>query len=159
MRIAVIGGGMAGLSAAHALLTGGAEPVVFEESRAAGGKVGSCSEGGYLTEDGPHFLARPLDALLEALGLRGEVVLPEGPRTRFVHLGGRVFPAPGLSLLARAGALRRRRAPCSGMGAGRDQRSGPCAREWERSRRPSAARWGRGCGWERGCSTSRPGAA
>jgi len=106
MRIAVIGGGIAGLSAAHELLRRGADPVVFEAGARAGGKIGTHIERGYLSEDGPNFLARPLDALLEASGLRGEVVTPRPPMTRWVHLDGRVLRAPGLSLLARAGVGR-----------------------------------------------------
>ena len=106
MRVAVIGGGIAGLSAAGELLRRGADPVVFEAAARAGGKVGTHAERGYLTEDGPNFLARPLEGLLEASGLRGEVVKPQPPTTRWVHLGGRVLRAPGLPLLARAGVGR-----------------------------------------------------
>jgi oxygen-dependent protoporphyrinogen oxidase len=106
MRIAVIGGGIAGLSAAHELVRLGSEPVVFEAAARAGGKVGTRSEQGYLTEDGPNFLARPLDALLDASGLRAEVVKPSPPMTRWVHLNGRVLKAPGFPLLARAGVFR-----------------------------------------------------
>ena len=84
MRIAVIGGGIAGLSAAHELLRRGADPVVFEACARAGGKVGTRIERGYLSEDGPNFLARPLDALLDASGLRGEVVAPQPPMTRWI---------------------------------------------------------------------------
>jgi oxygen-dependent protoporphyrinogen oxidase len=103
MRVAVIGGGMAGLSAAHELLRHGAEPVVFEAEPRAGGKVGTRAEQGFLTEDGPNFIARPLDGLLDAAGLREEVVLPQPPLTRWVHLDGRVLKAPSLPLLARVG--------------------------------------------------------
>ena len=103
MRVAVIGGGVAGLSAAHALLAGGADPVVFEAADRAGGQVGSVSERGWLTEDGPHFVSRPVDSLP---GLPDEVVEPRQPATRWVHLGGRVFKAPSLGLLARAGVPR-----------------------------------------------------
>src|SRR2546428_18737 len=103
MRVAVIGGGIAGLSAAHELLRRGADPVLFEACARAGGKVGTRNERGYLSEDGPNFLARPLDALLDASGLRPEVVTPRPPMTRWIHLDGRVLRAPGLSLLARAG--------------------------------------------------------
>jgi oxygen-dependent protoporphyrinogen oxidase len=106
MRVAVIGGGMAGLAAAHALLRRGADPVVFEAAARAGGKVGSRSERGWLTEDGPHFLARPLDTLLDVAGLGGEVLEPAGSRARFVHLRGRVLRAPSLRFLAAAGAPR-----------------------------------------------------
>jgi len=103
MRIAVIGGGIAGLSAAHELLRRGAEPVLFEAEARPGGKVGTRAEQGYVSEDGPNFLARPLDALLDASGLRAEVVKPQPPTTRWIHLDGRMLKAPSLPLLARAG--------------------------------------------------------
>src|SRR4051812_8445110 len=106
MRVAVIGGGVAGLSAAHELLRRGADPVVFEAAGRAGGKVGTRTEQGWVTEDGPNFLAKPLDALLDASGLRGEIVKPQPPTTRWVHIGGRVLKAPSFGLLARAGAFR-----------------------------------------------------
>src|SRR4051812_16323264 len=103
MRVAVIGGGIAGLSAADELLRRGVEPIVFEAEARAGGKVGSRSEGGYLTEDGPNFIARPLDALLDAGALRGDVIRPRAPTTRWVHFEGRLMKAPSFPLLARAG--------------------------------------------------------
>jgi oxygen-dependent protoporphyrinogen oxidase len=103
MRVAVIGGGIAGLSAAHELIRRGAQAVVFEAEARPGGKVGSHAEQGYLTEDGPNFIARPLDALLDAGGLREEVIRPRPPTTRWVRTEGRVLKAPSLSLLARAG--------------------------------------------------------
>jgi protoporphyrinogen/coproporphyrinogen III oxidase len=106
VRIAVIGGGIAGLAAALELLRRGADPVVFEADARPGGKVGSRSERGYLTEDGPNFLARPLDAMLEVSGLRAEVVKPQPPTTRWIHLDGRVLRAPSLALLARIGVGR-----------------------------------------------------
>ena len=58
MRVAVIGGGIAGLSAAHELIRHGAQPIVFEAEARPGGKVGTHAEQGYLTEDGPNFIAR-----------------------------------------------------------------------------------------------------
>lgn len=106
MRVAVIGGGVAGLSAAHELVRGGADPTVFEALDRPGGKVASRSEQGFLTEDGPNFIARPMDAFLDAMGLRGEVVRPGDRRTRWVHLEGRVLKAPGLRLLLAAGLPR-----------------------------------------------------
>src|SRR3954447_5320888 len=97
MRVAVIGGGMAGLSAARALLAGKAEAVVFEAAQRAGGVVGSVAERGWHTENGPNFLARPMDSLLQAPGLAPEATLPEGPKTLFVHFEQKVRVAgPGL---------------------------------------------------------------
>src|SRR3954465_8855271 len=106
MRVAVIGGGVAGLSAAPELVGGGADPVVFEAEERAGGKVGTRAERGWVTEDGPNFLARPLDALLDASGWRGGGVKPPPPPTRWVPPQGRGLRAPSLGLLARAGAFR-----------------------------------------------------
>src|SRR6267143_1869841 len=106
MRVAVIGGGIAGLSAAHELIRRGAQAVVFEAEARPGGKVGTHAEQGYLTENGPNFIARPLDALLDAGGLRDEVIRPQRPTTRWVRTEGQVLKAPSFSLLARAGVGR-----------------------------------------------------
>jgi oxygen-dependent protoporphyrinogen oxidase len=106
VKVAIIGGGIAGLSAAVSLLRGGAEPVVFEAAARAGGKVGSVRDGPWLSENGPHFIARPMDALVDAAGLRGEVLEPAPPKTRWVNLRDGVFRAPSFGLLARIGAPR-----------------------------------------------------
>jgi protoporphyrinogen/coproporphyrinogen III oxidase len=106
MRVAVIGGGVAGLSAAWALLRAGADPVVFEAGRRAGGKVGSVREGAWLTEDGPHFIAQPMDELVAAAGLRTQVINPRPPRTRWVWLEEERLRAPSWGLLKRLGVPR-----------------------------------------------------
>ncbi len=106
MRVAVIGAGMAGLSAAQKLLGGGADVAVFEAADRPGGMVGSRSEQGFLTEDGPNFIARPLDALLETAGLQSERIDTQGPSTRWVHRGGSALEAPSLSFLLGAGVPR-----------------------------------------------------
>jgi oxygen-dependent protoporphyrinogen oxidase len=80
--------------------------VVFESSDRAGGKVGSLAERGFLTEDGPNFIGRNMDPVLELAGLRGEVTPASGPRTRWVHRDGRVMKAPGLAFLLSAGVPR-----------------------------------------------------
>ena len=105
MLVAVVGAGMAGLAAAQELLRGGAEVTVFEAASRAGGKVGSRSEGGFLTEDGPNFIAKPLDALLDAAGLRSEVLETKRGST-FVYRGGRLMRAPGPTFLLGAGVPR-----------------------------------------------------
>jgi oxygen-dependent protoporphyrinogen oxidase len=106
MRVAVVGGGVAGLSAAWELLRSGAEPVVFEAGKRAGGKVGSVREGPWLTEDGPHFIAQPMDSLLDAAGLRGALLAPQPPKTRWVWLDDKRLRAPSLGLLKHLGLPR-----------------------------------------------------
>src|SRR4051812_21568436 len=106
MRVAVIGAGMAGLSASNELTRSGAEAVVFEASGRAGGKVASTAEGGFLSEDGPNFIGRKMDAALELAGLRDSVVTTQGPKMRWVHDHGRVLKAPGFGFLRRANVPR-----------------------------------------------------
>lgn len=87
-RIAVIGGGITGLSAAHALARGSehglSEPlevVVLEASERLGGKVATERLDGFLVEAGADsFSTRRAGALelVEELGLGGELVAPGG---------------------------------------------------------------------------------
>ncbi|WP_341359530.1 FAD-dependent oxidoreductase [Georgenia sp. M64] len=75
--VVVVGGGMAGLSAAHAFLAEGLRPVVLEASSAVGGLVGSGVVGGYELDLGAEAFAtrRPeVGDLVRSLGL--EVVEP-----------------------------------------------------------------------------------
>ncbi|NOT99146.1 MAG: NAD(P)-binding protein, partial [Sideroxydans sp.] len=76
--VAIIGGGMAGLTAAMRLCTEGVAVRLFE----ANGKVGGCCAatriGGYTFNDGAIYLAMPgmLDHLFETLGLDRQRLLP-----------------------------------------------------------------------------------
>lgn len=54
----VIGGGMAGLSAANALADSGAKVTLLEQSRMLGGRARTANEGGYSLNLGPHALYR-----------------------------------------------------------------------------------------------------
>ena len=53
MKIAIVGGGVAGLACALALRERGHEPIVLEREKRAGGKVGTDAMGGWLIERGP----------------------------------------------------------------------------------------------------------
>jgi oxygen-dependent protoporphyrinogen oxidase len=106
LRVAVVGGGIAGLSAAVELLRRGHDPVVLESASRPGGKIASVREGPWLSEDGPNFLAEPLDALLDEAGLQRAVVAPLPPRTRWLWHEGKTRRSPSLGLLASLGAPR-----------------------------------------------------
>lgn len=80
MRVAVIGGGIAGLSAAFHLAQGGAEPVVLEGSPEIGGKLRLAQLGDLTVDVGAEaMLARRPEALelVKAVGLSDDLVAPE----------------------------------------------------------------------------------
>jgi len=116
--VAVVGGGIAGLSAALAATDAlpGASVIVLEADGRVGGKLRSADIGGRAVDLGPDaFLARRPEALslCDELGLSGDLVAP-GSRTAYVWARGRLRPLPaGLALgiptrlgpLARSGIL------------------------------------------------------
>jgi protoporphyrinogen/coproporphyrinogen III oxidase len=80
MKVAVVGGGMAGLAAAHELATSGAEVVVLEGADRVGGKLRLGEVGGLTLDVGAEsVLARRPEglALIDAVGLADQVVHPE----------------------------------------------------------------------------------
>lgn len=99
MRIAVIGGGVAGLTAALALRDRSHEVTVFEADEVAGGKVRTEKQGPWRVELGPAALAEEApstQALLRRLRLDSDVILSEEEaRHRFVLRNGclRELPA------------------------------------------------------------------
>ncbi|KQX75593.1 protoporphyrinogen oxidase [Aeromicrobium sp. Root472D3] len=79
MRVAVVGGGMAGLAAAHELAAGGAEVVLLEGSDRVGGKLRLGEVGGITLDLGAEsVLARRPEGLdlIHAVGLDDRVVHP-----------------------------------------------------------------------------------
>jgi protoporphyrinogen/coproporphyrinogen III oxidase len=132
MRIAVIGGGISGLTAAHRLAAGGHDVVLLDDAAEPGGLVASTREDGFLCEHGPQaVLDGPDDvrALIAGAGLEARIVraLPAS-RRRSIYVGGalRPFPAspPALiktSLLSARGKLRLLREPFVRRGGGEDE--------------------------------------
>lgn len=106
-RVAVIGGGIAGLAAAHRLLERGegrVEVTLFEATERLGGAIGTERERGFTLERGPDALLvaeKPWAAdLCERLGVP-LVPTREGQRRTFVVHQGRLEPLPdGFLLLA-----------------------------------------------------------
>ncbi len=101
-RIAIVGGGITGLTAAFRLLESGCRVKVFERSSQTGGSVRTIREGGYLIEAGPNSLqygAPELKQLVRDLGLEPKLV-PANPlaKRRFLVRGGKFIPVPSSPL-------------------------------------------------------------
>jgi oxygen-dependent protoporphyrinogen oxidase len=102
--VAIVGGGIAGLSAAHALRKAGVAFRVIEKSPRFGGVIRSDRVAGFLLEGGPDsLLAQKPEGigLARELGL-GERLLPTNPEARavFVLHRGRLHPLPEGMMLA-----------------------------------------------------------
>lgn len=99
-KIAVVGAGITGLAAAHALVAAGHDVVVLERSGFLGGRARSERMGGFLIEHGPNGIVGPAqaaDGLIERLGLaRSRVERQQAARRRYLVRGGRPW-ALGLS--------------------------------------------------------------
>ncbi len=98
MKVAVIGGGIAGLAAARRLEALGAEPVLVERDDVLGGKIRTERIDGFVIEAAPDsFLSRKERGigLCEELGLGDELI---GRRTEhqrtFVRRGRELHPLP-----------------------------------------------------------------
>lgn len=101
--VLVIGGGIAGLTAALRIAEGGRRVTLLEASDRLGGKIGTETIDGFVVETGPDsFLsARPAGLrLCLDLGLRDELVGTNEPRTVYVLRHGRLYRLPdGLALV------------------------------------------------------------
>jgi protoporphyrinogen/coproporphyrinogen III oxidase len=93
-RIAVVGGGITGLAAAWELTRGGAEAVVLEGERHAGGVIVTQRREGFVVEGGPDgFLAAEpdLQQLAEEIGVADRLV-DQLARGSFLWTGRRLEP-------------------------------------------------------------------
>ncbi len=98
MKVAIVGGGISGLSAAWRLREGGAEVVVLEADDRPGGKIGGEAAGGWLAERGPNgFLDSrlPVLQLAKDVGLEDQLVrASEAAEHRFLFLRGELRAIP-----------------------------------------------------------------
>ena len=101
--VAIIGGGLAGLTAASTVAADGCRPIVYERRRDIGGDARSTSSEGFIFNQGPHALYRggPAERILRELGvkLRGGVPPVKG---RMV-LEGEMHIAPNDGTSSRPG--------------------------------------------------------
>jgi oxygen-dependent protoporphyrinogen oxidase len=105
MRVAIVGGGITGLSAATSLVAAGHDVVLVDADARAGGLVRSERREGFLCETGPQAILSgraETRALLAAAGVEGRVIWShEATRRRFVYLRGalRTLPSSPPALL------------------------------------------------------------
>ena len=104
-RVAVIGGGYAGMAAAVALVDAGHEVTVFETSRVLGGRARKVEIDGHTVDNGQHILIgayRDTLALMQKVGVDEKQALLRLPLTlRYpdFHLQTPQLPAPLRSIL------------------------------------------------------------
>lgn len=98
MRVAVIGGGISGLSLAERLAARGATPIVLEAADRVGGKVASIRREGFVLETGPNGF---LDKVPETLELADRIGLGDALRRaepvaghRWIHVRGALRSVP-----------------------------------------------------------------
>jgi oxygen-dependent protoporphyrinogen oxidase len=95
--VAIIGGGISGLTAAHGLRKAGRNAVVLEASSSFGGAVGSVRQGQYLIDRGPQsmVLSPQLTELCRDLGIDGQIVAAktEGAK-RYIYRHGMLNQVP-----------------------------------------------------------------
>ncbi|HLK46203.1 MAG TPA: FAD-dependent oxidoreductase, partial [Acidimicrobiales bacterium] len=90
--LGVVGGGLAGISAALTAADAGAEVVLFERRGVLGGLTSSVERGGRTYDNGQHVFLRCCTeylALLERLGARGDVHLQDRCEVVVLAPGGR----------------------------------------------------------------------
>ncbi|MBK0422263.1 FAD-dependent oxidoreductase [Leucobacter sp. CSA2] len=140
IRIAVVGGGIAGLVAARDLARAGAEVVVFEAEDRLGGKLRAAPLGSGAFDIGAEAFATRTGAVAEYLGELGlaDRVCTPAPLGSWCVAGGRAYAMPesgvlgipaaplsaaGRRALGLAGALRAAVEPLLHSGVGRDATS------------------------------------
>jgi len=95
--VAVVGGGITGLTAAFYLTRSGMPVTVYEKSGRTGGSIRSVLDQGFLTEDGPSQITETAEvaALIEDLQLEARRLYPNSDaEARFIVRGGRPLEAP-----------------------------------------------------------------
>ena len=101
MKVAVIGGGWAGIAAAVELTASGATTTLYEAGRVLGGRARSVSIDGRTLDNGQHILLgayRDTLALMRRVGADPELLLERHPLQVVDHTGFRLalpeWPAP-----------------------------------------------------------------
>ncbi|MBI4502176.1 MAG: FAD-dependent oxidoreductase [Gemmatimonadetes bacterium] len=94
MRVAIVGGGLAGLAAAYDLAAGDVTITVLEETPALGGQIRTRREHGFVVDDGAEgFMAadRDVPELCRALGI-GDQIVGQIERQSLLFRKGKLAP-------------------------------------------------------------------
>lgn len=93
-RYFVVGGGLAGLSAANALADEGHKVVLLEQADRLGGRAATQEDRGYLLNLGPHALSKAGVAAqaLRQWGVPFQGKSPDTSSAHFMTYGGRMYP-------------------------------------------------------------------
>lgn len=97
-KVAIIGGGISGLTTAFWLKNKGIEVKLFEKNDRVGGNIHTEIDKGFLVEHGPNSTLETtplIDKLLSELGILEEkVVASEKSDKRYILRDGRIYPLP-----------------------------------------------------------------
>jgi protoporphyrinogen/coproporphyrinogen III oxidase len=97
-RVAVLGGGITGLTAAWRLRRAGLVPVVFERGRATGGVIAAVRSDGWLHELGPNSMlegSAEIAAFIDEVGLGSRrIYAAEAAKQRYIVRRGRLVAMP-----------------------------------------------------------------
>jgi oxygen-dependent protoporphyrinogen oxidase len=94
--VLVIGGGISGLACAYRVEQAGIPVRLLEAGSRTGGVIATKSQDGFRFELGPQsFLStEPLAGLVDALGLRDQLLYADPRAPRYILVSGRLVPAP-----------------------------------------------------------------
>jgi oxygen-dependent protoporphyrinogen oxidase len=100
--VTIVGGGIAGLSAAYELTRRGVPFVLLEQAATPGGVILSENVDGFTIDAGPDALLTQKPEgirLCQELGLGDRLIPTLPPRLAFIQRGGRLYPLPAASVL------------------------------------------------------------
>lgn len=101
-RVAVLGGGITGLTTAWHLQRAGLQPVAFEKSTRLGGAIGTMRSDGWLHESGPNSLVEgsaEVAAFIDELGLGARrLYAAQAAKQRYVVRNGQLVAMPASPL-------------------------------------------------------------
>ncbi|KAK1266008.1 hypothetical protein QJS04_geneDACA016680 [Acorus gramineus] len=103
-RVAVVGGGVSGLAAAHKLESQGLKVTLFETEGRTGGKIRSATEDGLIWDEGANTMTETeaeVGRLIDDLGLREKQQFPISQNKRYIAKNGRpeLIPSNPIALI------------------------------------------------------------